>query len=615
LIHNEFYGLIGVFGERSKQILMDILKKNQIDTTDIKNYANASFHVSQNPILKYPVYVDLGEKSLILFGNCFLKDATGSEFLNSPSLHLERVVGEKRNEMPLAFVNGAYIGVILDRANYSIFNDFFGLQPLYYYRNSGHFIISTRLSVLARYFDPELDKEALTEFLMLQRLLSGKTIIKGIFSLPPASCINISYGGEVKIDNYVTYPPDNLLSAKLEDIAEEILGAFKISIRRIYSDSLKYCMTLTGGSDTRLLFLEWPEKESLLTDTAGFPDTSDVLKAKELVKKYGNPSLHALEELHKEKYFEGFKKFYDLLDNPLNVLQNFNYYHLQSILSRGADMRMYGSGELLGGENLYLSRSPSYLLKEMFLPYKYHALEKSKKSDLLKGVLKVKLKQGLGGLLKKDLQKSIEIDNVLIKLAPYLGEAKYQETFTERFRTTVVALAGYVSFGEIIKGNAIFISPYYDREFVETVLKYHPTYRGLRRLQIYILRKYHKYDDIPLDTTHLRVRAPYYFHKLARVPRHVLNIGLHKKVPFIQRGNPPSYRKNPYLEPSNTEFRKFIQDIIRNAEIFDNDQLDEYFEQIDSVKEFTFYTRHRELTNIYLLFRAAYAVKKLNLKV
>jgi hypothetical protein len=126
---------------------------------------------------------------------------------------------------------------------------------------------------------------------------------------------------------------------------------------------------------------------------------------------------------------------------------------------------------------------------------------------------------------------------------------------------------------------------------------------------LYILKKYHGYDSIPLDTTHLPIAAPYYFHKLLRVPRFILNIGYYKKVPFFQKGDPPSYRTDPYLNPKNQEFRDFVKSLILKNDIFDKKRVTSFFKKIESIKKFDFFVHHRDINNLYLLFRLAYAAK------
>jgi len=607
---NEFYGALGVIGEKTEGALGDMLSMSGIRPTEIYSYKNAAFFISRNQIIEYPPSFDINNKSLMLFGNFFLKDVPLDKFLGSPHEHLKTVMtGDNLDGVPLKFVNGSYVGILRREKSYVIFNDFFGLQPLYYYHKNGSCVISTSLKVLNKYVNAEPDMDTLNEYLSLGTVISYRTIRKNIRCLPPASKLAINENGEIRIESYTTYGPDPLVEDTLENIAEHITAEFKTAIKRIYSNKLKYCLNLTGGADTRLIFFEWPDRHGLLTETAGAPDSSDVLKAMELVDTCGNPALHALENLEEEKYLDGFKSYYELCDNPLNVRQNFNLHHLQWKISRSADIRIFGAGELLGGENLYLSRSPLYLLREGILPYRYHRLEEADGLSVIKDVLKAQYKLGLNNLLREDLRRGVISHNELDTMEKYLGCPKYKETFTERFRTYITALGNYLPFIEVLENESIFVSPYFDRELVSAIIKYHPKYRELRRLQFYILKKYYGKCPVPLDTTHLPLTLPYYFHKLFRVPRFILNVGFHKRVPFIQKGNPPLERIDPYLIPANKEFRDYIKATIFANDIFDKKSLEAFFRKVEATKKFNFFTHHKEITNLYLLFRMTCAIK------
>ena len=606
---SDFYGLLGVIAEDASNVLTGICEKFSINSQKY-NLTNAAFVVSQNPIIPYPLRIDANGKSLILFGNFFLKDITLEEYLNSPVEHMREILGKNNTEtIPLSFVNGAYAGVICEGDRYIIFNDFFGLQPLYYSKSQGRIIISTSFKLLCKYLGDGLDINAVNEYLLLGGILSGRTIKKDINNLPPASNLIIGKNYGIEIKNYSTFPEDTLTEESLDVMAEKIRESFRCALQRIYSKKMKYCLNLTGGADTRLIFFEWPDRESLLTETAGPLNGSDVLKAKELVQNYGKAQLHALEELNEEKYFDGFKKYYDTCDNPLNIKQNFNFYHLQWKISRQAKVRLYGAGEVLGGENLYLSRSPLYLLSEMFFSYRYHSIKNSDKAGLMQNMLKAAYRRSLGKLLMKDLQQEPGLEEVFSGLENYLGQAKFKETFIERFRTYVVALAGYLPFSEVIQNKYIFVSPYCDKEFIDSVLKYHPKYRELRKLQLYILKKYHGYCKTPLDTTHLAIGAPYYLHKICRVPRFILNIGFHRKVPLLQRGLPPTDRVDAYVMPQNQDFREFVKKVILDCPVFDKKNMQLFFKHIEATKRFNFFSHHKEIANLYFLFRLAYAYK------
>ena len=227
---------------------------------------------------------------------------------------------------------------------------------------------------------------------------------------------------------------------------EAVQGALTEAINRMYSPRLHYSLSLTGGMDSRLIFLQWPGRKELMTETAG-EGTSDFLKARALVTKLGNPALHELEDAQDDKYVDGLRRFYELCDNPTKLIMDFNFYHIEWKRNRGADIHMSGAGgETLNGENLYLSRSPWAVASEAFLPYSYHRLNGQGKNQLIRGLTYASYKQKLPGLFAGGTpsvsERQIE-DAVARRLTPFFGDARFAETFDDSFRTLVLANMGY----------------------------------------------------------------------------------------------------------------------------------------------------------------------------
>lgn len=600
--------LFGVFGENARGYLDSI--SHNINKYKVINMNCIISNINSGRI-KYPFSVSDNGKVIFLNGLFILKDYSLDDFMNNSSTVLRSILKRSINDIPKEFVNGAYNGVILEEDSIYLFNDFMALSPMYYSIKNDILIFSTSLQLLSKMLKPNWDEEAITEFLKFGYNFTYKTILKGVFCLPPASILRYK-NRTITIRNYTSFPGNVILNASLEKVVEEIHFRFKESIKRLYSPKLKYCLSLTGGMDSRLIFLEWPNKSELLTETAG-ENTSDYIKAKELVEKVGNPTLHELEDLKGELYFKGFKKYYDLCDNPTKLMADFNYYHLLWKQNRGADIHLSGvGGELFNGENLYLSRNPFYVLKEGVLPYVYNKLDFAAKISMIKKALYSDYKIKLLSLINQSYTLNhLDFEEVVVKiLDEFHGNSFFKEAYIERFRTFMLANSGFYPLSFVTETNDFLILPYNDREFIQEVCKYHPSTRELRRLGILILRKYNDALDIPIDTTHLKLSYPYYAHKLMRVLRMVLNIGFHKKIPFIQKGEPPKYISSRYIDHSIKDYRDYIKSSILSCSFYDRDKVQKYLQEIDKVSRFSFYTNHNEAANISILFRLAMAEKK-----
>jgi len=602
------------------KLLLGLYGENAIKYRDyIEHKVNQYEFINRNCLIsninrgriKYPSSLSGYGKVLFLNGLFILKDYTLDEFINNSSSILHSILKKRAIDIPKEFVNGAYSGVILEEDSIYLFNDFMALYPLYYSVGNNTLLFSSSLQLLSKILNPDWDQEAITEFMQLGYNFTYKTILKGIFCLPPASLLRYK-NNNLTIENYASFPKDKELTASQPEVIEKIHSKFKASINRLYSPKLKYCLSLTGGMDTRLIFLEWPNKLELLTETAG-ENTSDYIKAKELVEKLGNAALHELEDLKDDAYYEGIQKYYDLCDNPMKLLADYNYYHLLWKQNRGADIHLSGcGGELFNGENLYLSRKFFYVLREAILPYSYHKLIDTSKDDLIKRALYSDYKSSLPEFINQKYtlnQLGIE-ETIVKKLDTFFGHPFFKETYIERFRTFMLSNFAYYPLSFVSQTNDFQIFPYNDREFIYSVCKYHPATRELRRLELSILKRYKEALDIPIDTTHIKVSYPYFAHKFMRVLRFVLNIGFHKKIPFIQKGEPPKFRAFKYFDHSLIDYREYIKSSILECHFYNRNKIQKYLRELDKISSFNFYTHHKEAANISILFRLAMAEKK-----
>jgi hypothetical protein len=192
------------------------------------------------------------------------------------------------------------------------------------------------------------------------------------------------------------------------------------------------------------------------------------------------------------------------------------------------------------------------------------------------------------------------------KLDKFLGKTKFSECYTERFRTYRLANAGYYLAGSQNLGTYLTVLPFNDTDLVKTVCRYHPSTRELRKLTLSMLKSFSELRDIPVDTTHLKVDAPYELHRFFRVLRMVMNVGFHKKIPLLQKGGPPKFRAFPYFDPLNSDFRELVNTRLLNCSWYNQDLMKKYIREISEIKGFNFYLHHGAETNILVLLRLAY---------
>lgn len=471
------------------------------------------------------------------------------------------------------FVNGSYIFIVGDQnGNFTLFNDFYGLIPVYYYERDDNLIISSSLELLlkCREVSASINQEGLNEYMMYGRLPSSNTLITGVSKLIPSSEMRYSNGIQ-DINNYRTFPEEDNLKIRFEDYVQNTGDVVKSSIERLYDDNLKYDLSFTGGMDSRIIFGHWPDRNNLITETAGSKSSSDFIKAKQLIEQFGNKNIHYQEQKYPDKYQQGLFEYLYNVDNPLGVGER-NSYHLKWKASLGADIHMSGIGaELMGGENLYQSRKPAYVIREGLIGYNY-----SGKQLFMELFNKVFAYSGDNYL--KDAYKltnrNIIFEQIEKDFKDYFGGTNFSETLTERIRTYLLAIKGINDMSSYLYPERVFISPYNDYEFISNVSPYHPKYRELRKLELAVLKNMNFAVDIKIDTTHLKVNNPYVVHRFFRMLRFIFNIGYAKKIPFIQEGDALKTRVPAYFLKENSELRQKINSFIRNSKLLDSEKVE-----------------------------------------
>jgi hypothetical protein len=90
----------------------------------------------------------------------------------------------------------------------------------------------------------------------------------------------------------------------------------------------------------------------------------------------------------------------------------------------------------------------------------------------------------------------------------------------------------------------------------------------------------------------------------------VLNIGFHKKVPVIQNGNPPSFRRPKYFDHEMVDYRAYVRSLIQQCSFYDAALARGYIDRVEGLTRSDFFTMHREAANISILLRLAIAEQK-----
>jgi hypothetical protein len=568
-----------------------------------KNYNGVYVYCDEYQISKYGYVFQSERRTVIIQGVYVLKDLS---YKQNPEKFKQDILSIPIDQMTTLFTNGAYCVTVIENDTVVVFDDFIGYCPVYYAKQKDYVIYATNLKDLKKYDSYEVDEDVLSEFVLTGYTFTFRTYLKGVYCLTPASTLIIK-NNDIHVKYHDRFSDQKEIMKKTEEIADEINEELVKAVNRVYDEGIKYSLSLSGGMDSRLIYLLWPDKMHLLTETSG-EGTSDYIKAHALVERLGDPSLHALEEHFRDKFADGIDQFYHLCDNPLKVLTDFNYHHLEWKMSRGSQIHLSGVGaDLIGGEILHTSRSPKAVLGEALFHVGTDPIRNEDKARMLAFVLGAGTKTVNNDLMSFRIKQKAEdyTQEIVNKMDYYLGETRYNQTYKERFQVYKYSTV-FFSTGILPLEKYINLMPFFDSDLTKAVVKYHPYTREHKRLTIAILKKYREVADIPLDTTHLKIDAPFHAHKFFRILRLVMNIGYQKKIPLLQQGGAPKYRVYPYFDPENKDFKQLVRHQLENCRFLDKAKVQTYLSKIESVDHYNFYVAHNEEANIKTLLRLSY---------
>lgn len=156
-------------------------------------------------------------------------------------------------------VDGYFFAAIIDRVSNETYlvTDRFGMWPLYIFsENNKVKTWSTSLHYINSSCDHslEVDKNAVQTFLNVSHFLSDNTIFKGIKRVGPATILKLDNNGlQVDEEQYWSWKNVKSLNISFDDAVDRLFDLFIESVRSRLKKDVKYCLTLSGGLDSRAL--------------------------------------------------------------------------------------------------------------------------------------------------------------------------------------------------------------------------------------------------------------------------------------------------------------------------------------------------------------------------
>lgn len=258
----------------------------------------------------------------------------------------------------LTRLRGMFAFAIWDAKTESLLlaRDFFGIKPMYFTENTldGSFLFGSEIKSFLAYpqFKKELNPKALRPYLTLQYSATEETFFKGVYKLPPATCLRYQ-NGSWEMEKFWDYD---------YDATDEPLEVYVKRIQEVMRDSVDYHLRadvkvgsfLSGGIDSSYIAaLSKPDD----TFTVGFKDYEGMFNETELGSRLSDILGFRRHSrlLTSDECFDVLPTIQYQLDEPQANLSTIPLYFLAELASQHVTVVLSGEGadELFGGYDAY----------------------------------------------------------------------------------------------------------------------------------------------------------------------------------------------------------------------------------------------------------------------
>lgn len=242
-----------------------------------------------------------------------------------------------------------------------LLRDRVGVKPLYYRWDGQTFLFGSELRALRAFADadPEIDREALTDYLRYGYINAPRTIYRRHYKLPPGHTLKLNARGEIAIEPYWNVIDHvgrrvGMSESAIEDELEALLiDAFNM---RMISD-VAVGVFLSGGVDSSLLsaLLQRHGGQRIKTFTIGFdvPEFDESPYAAEVARHLGTEHHTRMLKIDDAKLV--LPRWGDLYDEPFADESGIPTLMVSQVAAEQVKVVLSADGgdELFAGYNVY----------------------------------------------------------------------------------------------------------------------------------------------------------------------------------------------------------------------------------------------------------------------
>ncbi len=240
-----------------------------------------------------PVVNDSRSRILLMSGEINNRDgiSDGNSSISDEALIIR--LYEQEGKTFISHIEGVFLIAILDLNinKLLIFNDRFGLYPLFYTNRAGMLVFAPEMKGILcdDYFPKKIDFSALAQYVRFQQVLGVRTFFEDIQLLPPASILTYDLAsGSCSTNSYwsfsdIPYNPQ----IGIDEAIEETARLLDKSIKNRSTGDIRPGVYLSGGLDSRTI-LGMIDHRPVATLTYGRQDCRDVIYGKRIAETAGS---------------------------------------------------------------------------------------------------------------------------------------------------------------------------------------------------------------------------------------------------------------------------------------------------------------------------------------
>jgi asparagine synthase (glutamine-hydrolysing) len=253
---------------------------------------------------------------------------------------------EEFGEDFLTRLNGEFSLVLYDekRGVALLARDRLGIRPLFYAEHQGRVYFASEIKALLEIpgFSPEVNPEALDQYLSLRYSLGEHSILKGVRRLPPGTTLRLDVPGATPQPFWRL--PNERRAMRLEEAADRLDSLLSESVRLRLMSDVPLGMYLSGGVDSGVILALMARElaQPVRTFSIGFGlplDETDV--AADLARRFG--ASHTEVRLPRNAY-EALPDVVAGLDEPLGDIITLPTYFLSRIAREHVKVVLTGEG-------------------------------------------------------------------------------------------------------------------------------------------------------------------------------------------------------------------------------------------------------------------------------